>query len=93
MIANSGFFDGYPRYTSGTVIYTISAPTHYASSFTLWLPPMDEDTRRTARHIPFYRALFDQDFPPLAPPKWIAPERERWKPNMGRVRVDRSLRK
>lgn len=75
---------------TGKTVYTISAPSYSFSNFTLWIPPAPKDERRTSRHIPFYRALFDQNFPPL--PRVTNPEpcRRKWAPNIGRVKIDRT---
>lgn len=88
MIASMSFRNEPPSW-SGTTVYTISATPYYDCNFTIWLPPQREDNRRTSRHIPFYRALFDQRFP--SPASVTNPElcRRKWAPNMGRVRIDR----
>lgn len=88
MIASTSPFE-HGEFT-GTVIYTISAPSYSFSNLTLWLPWIPKDERRTSRHIPFYRALFDQDFPQPIAPRKITPRIPKWMPNMGRVRIDRT---
>lgn len=87
MIAESGSF--YPFASSGTVVTSTSAAnstfTPYVirdCNFTLYLPCIER--RDPKRRIPFYRALFDQDFPnPVIPCFREVDRRNSWRPLMG----------
>lgn len=79
MIASTSNY--WPGPHTGTYTYTICNYSYY-------LPTREEADPK--RRIPFYRALFDQDFPPPLPPKKITPRLPKWSPHMGRVRTNHS---
>lgn len=82
----------YPSDYSGTFVvtcgYTATASWFGLCNTSYYLPRIDAPDPK--RKIPFYRALFDQDFPQPIAPKKIQPRIQRWNPHMGRVRIDRT---
>lgn len=91
MIASGGFFDAWGL--SGTVVteaYINRTVVLYPVACSTWYdydPSIEAPNPK--RHIPFYRALFDQRFPAPARPVVALLPRQRWSPHMGRVRIDR----
>lgn len=89
MIASMGWFRrGYSTATAYTLpssTYTAYEPYTYIVYDAPKAEPPDPKKR-----IPFYRALFNQDFPPPIHSASLIPKRQSWRPNMGRVRINRT---
>ncbi len=75
--------------TSATAIGTATTD-NYRISCSDWprIPSIDEPDPK--RRIPFYRALFDQDFPAPTAPKKIIAHVPKWRPNLAQCRIDRT---
>lgn len=93
MIANSGFAYHPAPYTNTTIttnVYATASTTCYPIHCTGYFDwPIIKEETDPKRHIPFYRALFTQGFPPPPKPPIHDAIRAKWSPNMGQVRIDR----
>lgn len=84
----SGFYDA-PEHSNVTIYcYTATTGSNYPPyNYSILLPAVDDLPKRK---IPFYRALFDQSFPVPKKPVFRDVMRSKWRPNMGRVTINRT---